>query len=182
MAMVNPLQKSTFQKVTDSITENISNLSQMVNSSSILSKVFSLNDLPDEVLLKIFFNLPPKDLGRCLQVSKRFNQIGKDEKIWQNVRIWNRFRKRISAKFFSQALDYGLENLSLRRCVVKGVLERHDNSQLKSLYLKWINFYKGNNIEFVSNMFENCQCLQQLFIQGQSWQTGFFKLALRDAS
>lgn len=171
MAMVNLSKKSTFQKVSDSMTEKISNMTRMVHCSSISSKVFFLNDLPDEILLKIFLYLSsPKDFGRCLQVSKRFNQILKDVKLWQNIRIWNcKFlrRKRISAKFFSQALDYGLENLSLRRCVVNGVLECRDKNQLKSLYLKWMNFYKGDNREFVSSMFENCQFLQRLFIQGR---------------
>ena len=46
-----------------------------------LTRVFSLNDLPDEILLKLFSYLGPKDLGRCLQVSKRFNRIAKDESI-----------------------------------------------------------------------------------------------------
>ena len=169
MAMANPSEKSTLQKLSESITEKISNVSRMGYCSSISSKVFSLNDLPDEILLKIFLSLPPKELGRCLQVSKRFNQIAKDEKLWQNIRIWNKFRRRkgISAKFFSQALNYGLENLSLRRCVVTGNLESPDMTQLKSLYLKWMNFYKGDNREFVSNMFENCQFLQRLFIHGR---------------
>ena len=112
-------QKSTLQKLSESITEKISNVTRTGHCFSISSKVFSLIDLPDEILLKIFLFLPPKDLGRCLQVSKRFNQILKDVKLWQNIRIWNKFlrRKGISAKFFSQSLDYGLENLSPRRCV-----------------------------------------------------------------
>ena len=161
-------QKSTLQKLSESITEKISNVTRTGHRFSISSKVFSLIDLPDEILLKIFLFLPPKDLGRCLQVSKRFNQILKDVKLWQNIRIWNKFlrRKGISAKFFSQALDYGLENLSLRRCVVNGVLECRDKNQLKSLYLKRMNFYKRDNREFVSNVLENCQFLQRLFIKG----------------
>ena len=89
----------------------------------------------------------------------------KDKKLWQNIRIWE--KKKISAKLFSQALDYGLESLSLRRCVVTGNLESPDVNQLKSLYLKWMNFYKRDNREFVSNMFENGQFLQRLFIQGR---------------
>ena len=178
-------QKSTLQKLSESITEKISNVTRMGHCFSISSKVFSLIDVPDEILLKIFMSLPPKDLGRCLQVSKRFNQILKDVKLWQNIRIWNKFlrRKGISAKFFSQALDYGLENLSLRRCVVNGVLECRDKNQLKSLYLKRMNFYKRDNREFVSNVLENCQFLQQLFIQGfGSSKLDFQKITLNGHS
>ena len=115
-------QKSTLQKLSESITEKISNVTRTGHCFSISSKVFSLIDLPDEILLKIFMSLPPKDLGRCLQVSKRFNQILKDVKLWQNIRIWNKFlrRKGISAKFFSQALDYGLENEKLNKNKIEG--------------------------------------------------------------
>ena len=63
MSVGNPSNESTFQTI------------------SILTRVFSLEDLPDEILLKLFSYLGPKDLGRCLQVSKRFNRIAKDESI-----------------------------------------------------------------------------------------------------
>ena len=54
---------------------------------SLLILELSLNELPDEILLKLFSYLQPKDLGRCLQVCKRFNQIAKDESIWKNIII-----------------------------------------------------------------------------------------------
>ena len=54
---------------------------------SLLILELSLNGLPDEILLKLFSYLRPKDLGRCLQVCKRFNQIAKDESIWKNIII-----------------------------------------------------------------------------------------------
>mgnify|MGYP001496083091 CR=1 FL=1 len=63
MSVGNPSNESTFQTI------------------SILTRVFSLDDLPDEILLKLFSYLGPKDLRRCLQVSKRFNRIAKDESI-----------------------------------------------------------------------------------------------------
>ena len=62
-------QESSFQKI------------------SLLSIDLSLNGLPDEILLKLFSYLRPKDLGRCLQVCKWFNQISKDESIWKNIII-----------------------------------------------------------------------------------------------
>ena len=69
MSVANPSNESTFQTI------------------SILNRVFSLNDLPDEILLKLFSYLRPKDLGRCLQVCKRFNQTAKDESICKNIII-----------------------------------------------------------------------------------------------
>ena len=126
----------------------------------------SLNDLSDEILLKIFWYLRPKNSGRFLQVSKRLNQIAKDKRLWRNITLWNKFPKKISANFFFQALDYGLENLELRKCEVKGVMERPERNELKSLNLQCLDFYKRSNTEFVSNLFENCQFLENLFIKG----------------
>ena len=132
----------------------------------ISNQKLSLNDLPDEILIKIFMYLRPKYLGRFRQVSKRLNQIAKDKRLWQKITIWNKFSRRISANFFAQALDFGLENLELRKCEVKGILEYHELNQLKSLNLQWLDFYKRSNTEFVSNLTENCQFLENLFIKG----------------
>ena len=95
-----------------------------------------LDDLKDEILLKIFMYFRPKYLGRFRQVSKRFNKITKDERLWRNITIWNKFSRKISADFFTQAMDYGLENLELRKCEVKGVMKRPERNQLKSLNLQ----------------------------------------------
>ena len=81
----------------------------------ISNQKLSLNDLPDEILIKIFMYLRPKYLGRFQQVSKRYNKLAKDERLWRNITLWNRFYKKISADFFTQAMDYGLENLSQLR-------------------------------------------------------------------
>ena len=76
-------------------------------------QVSYLNRLPDENLLEIFLYLRHKNLGRCLQVSKRFNQIAKDMRLWRKITLWNRSYRRMSAKFFIEVLDYGLENYEL---------------------------------------------------------------------
>ena len=139
----------------------------------------SLKDLPDEILMKIFMYLRPKYLGRFRQVSKRLNHIAKDKRLWRNITLWNRFYRKISADFFTQALHYGLEKLELRKCEVKGVMKRPERNQLKSLNLQWLNFYKRSNAEFVSNLFENCQFLENLFIKGfGSLKLDFQKLTI----
>ena len=164
MAVGNLENESTFQKIRYSVLNN--------------QELF-LDDLKDEMLITIFMYLRPKYLGRFRQVSKRLNQIAKDERLWRNITLWNRFYKKISADFFTQAMDYGLENLELRKCEVKGVMKRPERNQLKSLNLQWLNFYKRSNAEFVSNLFENCQFLENLFIKGfGSLKLDFQKLTI----
>ena len=107
----------------------------------ISNQELSLNDLPDEILIQIFMCLRPKNLGRFLLVSKRFNKITKDKRLWRNITLWNRFYKKISADFFTQAMDYGLENLELRKCEVKRVMKRPERNQLKSLNLQ-VNLFQ----------------------------------------
>ena len=149
----------------------------------ISNQELSLNGLPDETLLGIFLYLRHKNLGRCLQVSKRLNQIAKDKRLWRNITLWNIFPKKISANFFFQALDYGLENLELRKCEVKEVMERPERNQLKSLNLQWLNFDKRSTAEFVSNLFENCQFLENLFIKGfGSLKLDFQKITINGQS
>ena len=57
--------------------------------------------LPDESIFEIFSYLGPQELGRCLQVSKRFNKIAKDSKLWEKIEL---FHKDIPAEFIGYAL------------------------------------------------------------------------------
>ena len=44
-----------------------------------------LEDLPDEMILKVLSYVNIGDLMRCGQVSKRFGKIRDIESLWQNV-------------------------------------------------------------------------------------------------
>ena len=48
---------------------------------------FPIETLPDETLLNLFKFLKFKDLGRCLQVSKRFRKMALDETLWEKIKI-----------------------------------------------------------------------------------------------
>ena len=45
-----------------------------------------IETLPDETLLNLFKFLKFKDLGRCLQVSKRFRKMALDETFWKKIK------------------------------------------------------------------------------------------------
>ena len=48
---------------------------------------FPIETLPDETLLNLFKFLKFKDLGRCLQVSKRLRKMALEETLWEKVKI-----------------------------------------------------------------------------------------------
>ena len=72
---------------------------------------FPIESLPDETLLSMFEYLEFKDLGRCLQVSKRFRTIALDETLWQKIITVD---KDVSAEFLIQALSHGAKHISLK--------------------------------------------------------------------
>ena len=49
-----------------------------------------LDNLPNEVLLKVFTYLNIRDLGYCAQVSKRLGDISIDESLWQKINVFNK--------------------------------------------------------------------------------------------
>ena len=84
-------------------------------SSKTLSEKFrksstNLQDLPNEVLLKIFGYFDTKELIRCAQVSKRIRLICYDETFWRKI---NLYKKTISLPFLEQILENGCKYISL---------------------------------------------------------------------
>ena len=49
-----------------------------------------LDNLPNEVLLKVFSYLNIRDLGYCAQVSTRLRDISIDESLWQKINVFNK--------------------------------------------------------------------------------------------
>ena len=67
-----------------------------------------IENLPQEIMLKIFVFLEPKDLVQCLQVSKQFRRVAEDETLWQKLKIQDEV---IPVKLINQVLSYGLKKL-----------------------------------------------------------------------
>ena len=67
----------------------------------------SLDDLPDEVILRVFSNLGIKDIIRCGHVSKRTRAISQDEQLWLKINLY--LNNSIPTGF----LEYVLEKLAL---------------------------------------------------------------------
>ena len=72
--------------------------------------ILQLEDLPNEILLKIFKKLDVKDLLRCGQMSKRIRAISMDESLWEKI---NLMFKKVPIGFLGLVLRNGCKYLSL---------------------------------------------------------------------
>jgi len=80
-----------------------------------ISSRYSIEDLPNEILLKIFNYLEFKDLGYCAQISHRFREISRSPSLWETV-IEN--NQTIPAGFILHALNLGCKYLHLENSTI----------------------------------------------------------------
>ena len=125
--------------------------------------ICELEDLSDEVLLKILSNLDKEDLIQCSHVSKRFRDISFDQALWQKVNF--RYQS-VSAGFLNLVLNNGCKNLCLAEAKIfflqkqklKGILSLKKMIALKYLDLSWSKI--NNNV--LETLLESCFSLQEL--------------------
>jgi len=80
-----------------------------------ISSRVTIEDLPNEILLKIFNYLEFKDLGYCAQISHRFRGISQSPSLWETV-IEN--DQTIPAGFILHALTLGCKYLHLENSTI----------------------------------------------------------------
>ena len=133
----------------------------------------SLDDLPDEVLLKIFANLAKpssfKDLIRLSHVSKRFRRVYQDESLWQKI---NLYEKCLPAEFIKQILQNGCVYLSLCDAKVKGHTIKMLNEKSQLRYLDLTNL---KNEVFVGELLESCHLLEKLSLKYSTFSTAMMR-------
>ena len=125
--------------------------------------ICELEDLSDEVLLKILGNLDKEDLIQCSHVSKRFRDISYDQALWQKVNF--RYQS-VSAGFLNLVLNNGCKNLCLAEAKIfflqkqklKGILSLKKKIKLKYLDLSWSKI----NRNILETLLESCFFLQEL--------------------
>ena len=114
---------------------------------------YQLDDLPDEVLLKIMGFLQIKELIKC-QVSKRLRRIVNDESLWKNL---NLFRRKVPYDFIEKAAENGCQYLSLARCDITGLKKSKSPFNFKYLNVGW-------GLPGVKELLQNCSSLQKLSV------------------
>lgn len=75
----------------------------------------SLEDLPNEIIVKIFTYLDLTNLGHCTKTCQRFNEIFNDEILWFRT---NKSQKKIQNAFFKQ-ISQNAQNLKVLHNIVK---------------------------------------------------------------
>ena len=77
---------------------------------------FQLDELPDEVILKIVCFLNLKDLLLFGHVSKRLHAIANDESLWLKLNLWGR---KVPYDFIKKVAGNGCQYLSLANCDIQ---------------------------------------------------------------
>ena len=78
-----------------------------------------LDNIPNEIVLKILSNLDILDLLQCAQVSKRINLICTDETLYHKIDFSR--RKKIPTRIIELVLRRGCNSLNLRMSKLQGI-------------------------------------------------------------
>ena len=73
------VHSSTYRKILRKMGNDLSKKNSSTTSSSVIE------NLPDELLLKIFSYVPQDDFGNVRLVSRRFYTISNDSSLWEDV-------------------------------------------------------------------------------------------------
>ena len=115
---------------------------------------YQLQDLPNELLLKVQDYMETKDQIRFGQVSKRFRVI--NETMWQKV---NLCEKIVPVGFIEIILNQKCQYLSLYRAKMEG----SSNLRIKSNELKYLDLSACDGNELVlEEILESCSSLEKL--------------------
>ena len=124
-----------------------------------------LENLPNEILLKIFNYMNPKieDLLVYGHVSRRIRSVAHDQSLWQNVNLFrpaylelNFTHKKLPTGLLQLILENGCKRLHLCGKIV-GTLTLNQESQLKFLTTAW-----NNDPTILAVILASCQSLVQL--------------------
>ena len=118
--------------------------------------ILNLEDLPDEVILKLFSYLDTADLIRCGHLSKRLRAISSDESLWQKM---NLFKKIVPTSFLQFVLERGCKFLSLHKTCVHGTLNLTKPTKLKYLDL---NSCIADAHGAIEKLLDTCHFLEKL--------------------
>ena len=115
---------------------------------------YQIQDLPNELLLKVQGFMETKDQIRFGQVSKRFRVI--NEAMWQKV---NLCEKIVPVGFIEMILNQKCQYLSLYRAK----MESSSNLRIKSNELKYLDLSACDGDEsFLEEILESCSSLDKL--------------------
>ena len=137
------------------------------NSPTELTQMFptlSLDDVPDEVILRVFSNLEIKDFIQCGQVSKRIRAISQDQSLWLRLDLYK--NKSVAPGFLEYIINNGCKYLGLglaQIAQIDGESLKCNPSQLKCLDL---SFCRGS-LQVFDDLLSSCHSLEKLALTSQ---------------
>ena len=111
----------------------------------------TIEDLPVEIILKIFDFVNIRDLFQCMAVNKKIKKIANDQSLWDKMHIdGDKFEASLPAELLSQILAKGCQYLSLFNCqIVKPEATRF----AKNFQLKYLCVDRSNGIDYANYEF-----------------------------
>ena len=114
-----------------------------------------LQDLPDEIILKIFAFLYKKDLLHVAQVSKRTSVLSQDYSLWHCVSFK---KKKVSTVCLQQVINRKCKVLGLQFAKVEDTLNLRCHSELKQLEIS--NCQANDGV--LEEIIRSCQHLEKI--------------------
>ena len=124
-------------------------------SKSDLSLTLKLEDLPDEVILKLLSYLDTADLIRIGHMCQRLRAISSDESLWQKM---NLFKRIVPTSFLQFVLERGCKYLSLHFTKLNGSLNLTKPTKLKYLNINSCLAEHGS----LGKLLASCHSLEKL--------------------
>ena len=94
-----------------------------------------LEEISDEIILKVLGYLEIKDLLRIGHVSKSLRAVSQDKTLWKRISITR--NDGIPTEFLDMVLQNGCRYLDLRYATIDGDLSPETKNNLKYLCNKW---------------------------------------------
>ena len=126
--------------------------------------LFSLETLPNEIILNIFTHLTIKDLRSCAQVSKNFHAIRYDKTLWRKIL----FTSTSQLNFYGPLLDYKTYTM----------LHTMPNSFLVEALSRGARYLGFSNVSFISTSqpnFPPTNQVEYLALSGSFLDENYFK-------
>ena len=118
----------------------------------------TLNDLPNEIIIKVLSYLETRDLFFFGHLSTRTRAISRDEALWQKVTVYN---KTLKSEFLEFILRNGCKFLKLIDVQLKGSLHLRKSSILSDLSLDSCAIKHQVLEEFLAS----CHCLTKFTLR-----------------
>ena len=129
--------------------------------------LYKLDDLPDEVILKVLCFLDIKELLVCGQVSQRLRAISNDESLWLKLNMFRGqpcLRQQLPYDFIEKALENGCQYLSLAGSGIQHLTGKSEFPyNLKYLNIMYKKKYQKQS-QGLPKMVQNCNSLQKLSV------------------